>query len=457
MNNGGGLVGWESSPHNTINNMRYGIYLRMGFILGVICLMSCSDGNNSLADTDIEKEDGQKTVVVEHISGFVAKETNKANELLLEWKNPSDIAVVEIVYSLKGKKEFSETINVRVYGEKNSTYTLKLLEYGTYQISVVAIDNYGKRSEKVTILATPAKEDAIDPDIIVENKLPIADPFVLYYGGKYYAYGTRVNGFEVYISKDLKHWKRNETKALSPENSWGTRWYWAPEVYYVKSKNLFYLFYSVDEHICVATSISPEGPFVQNEKKPIVANEKGIDTSFFIDDDGTPYLYYVRFTDGNVIWAAEMSDDLTSIKKETLTKCISVTDPWEKKQAKVVEGPSLLKKGNTYYLIYSANHYESQDYAVGYATASSPTGPWTKYSGNPILRRDKEAAKSVGLVGTGHGAPFICADGSYKYIFHAHASEISVGPRASYISNLNISDEGVISITGKTIEPVRIK
>lgn len=71
----------------------------------------------------------------------------------------------------------------------------------------------------------------------------------------------------------------------------------------------------------------------------------------------------------------------------------------------------ILKKGNTYYLIYSANHYESKDYAVGYATASSPKGPWTKYSGNPILRRDKEAAKSVGLVGTGHGAPFVCADG----------------------------------------------
>jgi hypothetical protein len=45
-----------------------------------------------------------------------------------------------------------------------------------------------------------------------------------------------------------------------------------------------------------------------------------------------------------------MNDDLTSIKKETLNKCISVTDSWEKKQAKVTEGPSLLKKGNTYYL-----------------------------------------------------------------------------------------------------------
>lgn len=217
------------------------------------------------------------------------------------------------------------------------------------------------------------------------------------------------------------------------------------------------MFYSVDEHICAAISTSPEGPFIQKEKKPIVPEEKGIDTSFFIDDDGTPYLYYVRFTDGNVIWVAEMNDDLTSIKKETLTKCISVTDEWEKKQAKVTEGPSLLKKGDTYYLIYSANHFESKDYAVGYATATSPKGPWTKYSGNPILRRDKEAAKSVGLVGTGHGAPFICADGSYKYIFHAHASDTSVGPRTSYISDFSISSEGVIRITGETIEPVVIK
>ncbi|ANU59118.1 1,4-beta-xylanase [Bacteroides caecimuris] len=439
--------------------MRKGILLNILFIIGMTCLVSCNDDNKKALDEGKNTESGNgQEGSMDPITEFTAAATSKANELQLKWKNPSDAVLVEISYALEvGGGGIPLITNVRVYGEKNSKYTLQLLEFGTYQIAAVAIDNYGNRSEKVTISATPAEKDAIDPDIIAEYKLPIADPFVLYHEGKYYAYGTRVNGFEVYISDDLKHWKRNETKALSPENSWGARWYWAPEVYYVKSKNLFYMFYSVDEHICAAISTSPEGPFVQREKKPIVADEKGIDTSLFIDDDGTPYLYYVRFTDGNVIWVAEMNDDLTSIKKETLTKCISVTDEWEKKQAKVTEGPSLLKKGDTYYLIYSANHYESKDYAVGYATATSPKGPWTKYSGNPILRRDKEAAKSVGLVGTGHGAPFVCADGSYKYIFHAHASETSVGPRTSYISNFNISDKGVISITGETIEPVRIK
>ena len=288
----------------------------------------------------------------------------------------------------------------------------------------------------------------------VSSNLPIADPYILNYDGTYYAYGTHGNGFEVYISDDLKHWKQGEKLALSPKDSWGTRWYWAPEVYYVKSKNKFYMFYSVDEHICVATSDSPEGPFVQDKKEPIW-DEKSIDTSLFIDDDGTPYLYFVRFTGGNVIWVAEMKADLKSIKKKTLKQCISAEDGWETIRDKVAEGPSILKRNGTYYLIYSANHYQSQDYAVGYATATSPLGPWKKYTGNPILRRDQKVAS--GLFGTGHGAPFVCNDGSYKYIFHAHASETSVGPRTSYISNFNISDEGVISITGRTIEPVRIK
>ena len=203
--------------------MTYEIYLKAWLVLGTMWLMSCSDGNDSLADTNIDKENGQNSVIVEPVSELVAEETNKANELLLSWKNSSDITAVEILYFLEGKEELPVTTNVRVNGKRNSTYTLKLPEYGTYQIELVAIDNYGKRSQKVTISAIPAKEDAIDPDIIAEYKLPIADPYVLYYGGKYYAYGTRVNGFEVYISEDLKHWKRNETKALSPENSWGTR------------------------------------------------------------------------------------------------------------------------------------------------------------------------------------------------------------------------------------------
>lgn len=50
----------------------------------------------------------------------------------------------------------------------------------------------------------------------------------------------------------------------------------------------------------------------------------------------------------------------------------------------VVEAPNLLKHNGTYYLVFSGNG-TGANYKLGYATASSPRGPWTMYSGNPII------------------------------------------------------------------------
>ena len=128
--------------------------------------------------------------------------------------------------------------------------------------------------------------DKGDNNAPFENKrtetdyLPIADPFVMLYNNKYYAYGTggTVNeGFACFSSDDLKNWKR-ERQALSADDSYGKWGFWAPEVYYIQSKKKFYMFYSVEEHICVATSDSPVGPFRQESKQPIW-EEKSIDTS----------------------------------------------------------------------------------------------------------------------------------------------------------------------------------
>lgn len=287
---------------------------------------------------------------------------------------------------------------------------------------------------------------------VQQTGLPIADPYILCYGGCYYAYGTNERGFAVYVSRDFMHWRRNPVLALSPENSWGNQGYWAPEVYYIQSLKKFYMFYTVNEQVCVATSDSPEGPFVQDMKKPLWGVEKNIDPSLFIDSDGKAYLYFVRFTGGNVIWCAELNADLKSLKEKTLTKCVEATEEWEQRRAIVAEGPSLLKRGSTYYLLYSANHFESQDYAVGYAVSDSPYGPWQKYSGNPILRRGMRGTGK--LVGIGHGAPFQCMDGKYRYVFHAHDNKKNVQPRSSYIKELVWSDNGILAICGDLICPV---
>ena len=301
-----------------------------------------------------------------------------------------------------------------------------------------------------------AKEGKVQDGTVYEiekEHLPIADPYILCYNNKYYAYGTHTDGFGVFISEDLKHWKRGPM-VLSPENSWGTRYYWAPEVYYVPSKNKFFMFYSVDEHINVATADSPEGPFVQDPKQPIV-EEKGIDTSLFIDTDGKAYLYYVRFTDGNVIWVAEMEEDLKHIKTETLTQCVSAVEPWETMMGKVTEGPSVVKEGDTYYLLYSANDYRSQDYGVGCATAKSPLGPWTKQESNPVFKRGMKNTKD--WVGIGHGAPFKDLDGKYMYVFHVHQNDTTIHPRHALINtDLRFSD-GKAVIDGEVIEPCLVK
>lgn len=293
----------------------------------------------------------------------------------------------------------------------------------------------------------PEKEPPVE---VVSTTLPIADPYILLYDGMYYAYGTSGdNGFEVYTSDDLETWKRSSAMALNKQDSYADRWFWAPEVYYVEKAKKFYLFYSADEHICVATSDSPYGPFVQDEKKPI-REEKSIDTSVFFDDDGKAYLYFVRFTDGNVIWVAELNDDLKSIKEETLTQCFAAEEPWELILPKVVEGPSVIKQGDTYYLMYSANGYTSQDYAVGYATSKSPFGPWKKYEKNPILHNYK------GLVGVGHGAPFIDKEGKMRYVFHAHKSTTEIHPRDAYVVNMSL-ENGVITLDGNLVRPRVVK
>lgn len=282
---------------------------------------------------------------------------------------------------------------------------------------------------------------------VLSSTLPLADPYILVYDSLYYIYGTNVGtGFDVYFSKDLEHWQRASSLALNHTDSYGESMFWAPEVYYVESKQKFYMYYSTEEHICVATSDSPLGPFRQEVKQPI-REEKGIDTSVFFDDDGKAYLYFVRFTDGNVIWCAELEDNLTKIREETLTQCFAAEEDWELVLPKVVEGPSVLKEGDTYYLIYSANGYTSQDYAVGFATASSPFGPWKKYEGNPILHRYDN------LLGVGHGAPFFDMEGKMRYVFHAHRSNSEIHPRDSYMVDMDVENDK-ISIGGNLVRPM---
>ncbi|MCX5789861.1 MAG: glycoside hydrolase family 43 protein [Elusimicrobia bacterium] len=288
------------------------------------------------------------------------------------------------------------------------------------------------------------------------TKVPLGDPFILLWNGKYYAYGTGVNsdqGIAVFVSDDLLTWQgpvgATNGLALDKADVWADRWFWAPEVYHVNGK--FYMYYTADEHICVATSASSLGPFKQDVQEPMTAGEKSIDASPFIDDDGRAYFFFVKFNDGNNIWGAELQSDLLHIKPDTMRKAMNVSQDWETVKGRVNEGPSVFKHNGTYYMTYSANDYQSQSYGVGYATAKHPLSTWTKYADNPILQ------KPSGLVGTGHSALFTDKEGKLRIVFHAHNGTTAVQPRNMYIGTVvftNGNGKEVMGIDKTYITPV---
>jgi xylan 1,4-beta-xylosidase len=282
------------------------------------------------------------------------------------------------------------------------------------------------------------------PPAVVLKDIYLADPTIFYNEGTYYLYGTTTGntplsgqGFQVYTSTDLKIWRgpvgAEAGLALKKGDSYGTQGFWAPQV--LKYNNQFYMIYTADENIAVATSSSPLGPFKSASKESLAASVKQIDPFVFIDDNGKKYLYHVRLTNGNKIFVAEINDDLLSIKPETLTECISASLEWENTQNAawpVAEGPTVIKKGDLYYLFYSANDFRNPDYAVGFATSKSPLGPWTKSGSNPIISR-----KIIGVNGTGHGDLFLDKNNQYQYVFHAHYDGLSEAPRKVAIVEMN--------------------
>ena len=324
-----------------------------------------------------------------------------------------------------------------------------------YRVIITDVTNYG------SLYCVAGWELSYNNSVgLVPN---MGDPFILQSGGKYYLYGTDDGigvhlGFKVYESTDLVNWSgpvgvHSGGRALEKANSWGTRGFWGAEVY--ERNGTFYMYYTVEEHLAIATGPSPLGPFAQPEKKP-VRSQKEIDPHLFVDDDGKAYMYYVSFENkSNEIFVVEMNDDWLTPKEETKTRCIWFTQPWENADPKyakwpVTEGSAVLKHKGIYYLFYTGNHFLSPKYAVGYATAPSPFGPWTKYEGNPVL----EATKN--LQGTGHCSFVKAPNNELIIVYHAHKSATTPTPRkmaidrCGFVVNPDKSKPDLFKVKGPT-------
>ncbi len=280
-----------------------------------------------------------------------------------------------------------------------------------------------------------------------------ADPAILKHDGQYYAYCTyspdhpdMPKGIRLYVSRDLVHWK-DRGYVLKREDSWGESRFWAPDI--IEKDGTFYLYYAADTRICVATARTPLGPFHQSKQEPMLPEAIRTDAHVSKDDDGQYFFYYVSFNRGNEIWGGKLNSDMRTVDETSLRLMVKPDEPWECHMGRVTEGAVVVKHNGTYYLTYSGSHFQSPEYAVGYATSSSPLGPWKKYKFNPIMKSTAYA----------HGTAHHCLttspdDGEMFIVYHRHNTLTETEPRQMAIDRIQFVSQSdgpdILEVHGPT-------
>ena len=328
------------------------------------------------------------------------------------------------------------------------------------------------------------------------NPLSVAfgDPYVLSASdGKYYMYGTGgvEKGFGAYSSDNLIDWEY-EGQVYSGDNleSWTLKNYWAPEVYEIDGK--YYMFFSADWkenptnelenfRIGVAVADRPTGPFSEVSDKPLFDPGYPIIDANILRYNGKTYLYYSRCcykhpveseisewarsqnlfdeVEESWVYGVEISNDFTTVIGEPVlllqppTKMNNPQTEWESRSVtsseinrRWTEGSFAFQYDNKIYMMYSANFFGGQNYAVGYAVSDNPLGPFQKASNNPVLEKNIENGGEV--TGTGHNSVVWSKDGNKIYcVYHGRTAKTG-DERVVFIDEMHIDNNGILTVDG---------
>lgn len=318
-----------------------------------------------------------------------------------------------------------------------------------------------------------------------------ADPTVLDVGGshnQYYAFGTG-DRFPMLRSTNLVNWTYVGT-ALTSRPDWtpeeGEYNPWAPNAIQTggacpgeRSGPCYVMFFvSVNRDlnpdtncIGVAVSTEPEGPYadrgmltdqagsVDSSGRPIGCGDNNgysnIDPAPLVDQDGTPYLY---LSTGHLcppnsppngecpfdrrLSVIPLSDDLLTAAGPRVALLGWTPSTWEQQ---IVENPWPRRRGNTYELFFSGGNYR-RTYGMGYATGSSPTGPFSKAPVNPILKDSAE------VLSAGGGSLVTGPRGGDWVAYHGREGDYGL-PRQLRMDPLAAAPDGTWRVNGPTITP----
>jgi beta-xylosidase len=268
--------------------------------------------------------------------------------------------------------------------------------------------------------AAPAPAPSYVNPVYPEN---FPDPGVLRADGTWYAYGTNDGPTNVPMlaSTDLVVWA--EGGDVLPElGRWAQRGdTWAPEVARAADGG-FLLYYTARstrtgrQCIGVAVAGAPLGPFTDSAAEPLVcqADQGGsIDASPYQDPAGDRWLYWKN--DGNAVGRPThvYGQRLSADGRQPVGEPVALLADDARWEGAVVEAPQMVRHADRLYLFYSANAFDTDAYAVGYATCDTPLGPCRDAAENPVL------ASSAAAAGPGHS--FLVTDhgGATWLLYHA--------------------------------------
>jgi len=253
-----------------------------------------------------------------------------------------------------------------------------------------------------------------------------ADPCVIEHRGTYYLYPTGDNrSYHVYTSRDLVRWTKGP-KVFAP----GGRNVWAPDVFRDPASGRFYLYYTANKRIGVATADRPDGRF-----KDLATLVTGAIDAHMFHDRGRYYLYYVKVPAFR-IFAQQMKTPL--VKKGPAVEIVRPTEPWEMHGGRITEGPWMLRHRGKYYLLYSGSGAATSDYAVGYAVGRHPMGPFLKYPRNPIV------ARAGNVRGPGHCCAVTDRRGRLWMVYHQQKDDTKAWNRFLCLDPLWFDAKGVL-------------
>ena len=193
----------------------------------------------------------------------------------------------------------------------------------------------------------------------------------------------------LFSTEDMVNWTYHGAQVSTATFEWAAQGdrAWASQAVEKGGKWYWYLCCNTadgKDALAVAVADSPTGPWKDAIGGPLAIGFGFIDPTVFIDNDGTPWLFW-----GNKgLWYGRLNDDMVSFAdgyKEVpgyhdpkAFGAIQMKMNWavghDEPMTQYEEGPWVTRRGDTYYIVYPAGGVPEY---MAYSTAPTINGPWT--------------------------------------------------------------------------------